>query len=187
MITPLRTRRLKLRAVCADDIPAFVPLLNDFDVVKNLAPVPYPYSEADGRAFITHTEQRRAARLVVNYAVLLADGTFIGFCTANIEDEESKPGDGTRELGYWYGKPYWGQGYATEAAEAVVEHAFEDLRTKALISGWFVDNPRSGHVLEKLGFVKTGTAARNCLSRGCTVMSNRVRLTREAFAGRARA
>jgi RimJ/RimL family protein N-acetyltransferase len=186
MIRPLRTKRLKLRAVCADDIPSFVPLLNDFDVVKNLSPVPYPYTEADGRAFVTHTEQRRAAGLVTNYAVLLADNTFVGFCTANIEDEESKVGDGTRELGYWYGKPYWGQGYATEAAEAVVAHAFKDMGTKALISGFFVDNPRSGRVLAKLGFQPTGTAARNCLSRDCIVMSNRVRLTREAFAGRAR-
>jgi RimJ/RimL family protein N-acetyltransferase len=175
-----------LRAVCADDIPSFVPLLNDFDVVKSLAPVPHPYSEQDGRDFIARTEKNRAEGLVLNYAVHLADETFIGFCTANIEDEGRRPGDGRRELGYWYGKLYWGRGYATEAAAAVAAHAFDVLATGALTAGWFVDNPASGRVLAKLGFVQTGTAERNCVARGRSVMSNRVLLTREAFAGRAR-
>jgi RimJ/RimL family protein N-acetyltransferase len=187
MIPELRTKRLKLRAICADDIPAFVPLLNDFDVVRTLAPVPHPYLESDGRAFIARTERSRAAGLVLNYAVERADGTFIGFCTANIEDEGRSPGEGKRELGYWYGKTYWGQGYATEAASVVVEHAFDKLRAHALTSGWFTDNPASGRVLEKLGFLHTGMVERNCLARGCTVVSNRVQLTRTAFAGRARA
>jgi len=187
MTPELRTKRLKVRAVCADDIPAIVPLLNDFVDVRNLAPIPHPYSEADGRAFLARTERSRAAGLVINYAVERADGTFIGFCTANIEDEGRRPGEGKRELGYWYGKPYWGQGYATEAAFAVAEHAFDKLGAVSLTSGWFVDNRASGRVLEKLGFVHTGTVERNCLARGCTVVSHRVQLTRAAFAGRARA
>jgi len=186
MIPALRTNRLVLRPICANDISAFVPLLNDFDVVKNLAPIPHPYTEQDGREFIAATEKRRAEGLVLNYAVRLSDETFIGFCTANSEDEGRRAGEGKREVGYWYGKPFWGRGYATEAAEAVVAHAFETLGAKALTSGWFVDNLASGRVLAKLGFIQTGTAERDCLARGCTVMSNRVELTREAFAGRAR-
>ena len=186
MIAALQTNRLVLRPICANDIPAFVPLLNDFDVVKNLAPVPHPYTDRDGREFIAGTEKRRDEGLVLNYAVRLLDETFIGFCTANVEDEGRRAGDGKRELGYWYGKPFWGLGYATEAAEAVVVHAFDLLGTQALTAGWFVDNPASGRVLAKLGFVQKGTAERSCLARGCTVMSNRVELTRAAFAGRAR-
>ncbi len=186
MIAELRTERLKLRAIGVDDISSFVPMLNDFDVAKNLAPVPFPYTDQDGREFIVRTERSRACGIVLNYAVLLWDETFIGFCTANIEDEGRRPGPGKRELGYWYGKSYWRCGYATEAARAVVVHAFETLGTDALTSGWFVDNPASGRVLAKLGFVPAGKAERMCLSRGTTVMSNRVELTREAFAGTAR-
>ena len=186
MIATLETKRLTLRPMCTEDIPAFVPLLDDFEVVKNLTHVPHPYTEADGRTFIERTEEKRGAGLSLNYAVLLGGESFIGFCTANIEGESGDRYPGSRELGYWYGRPFWGQGYATEAAQAVVEHAFDVLGATALTSGFYVDNPASGRVLEKLGFKQTGTAERNCLSRGCTVIATEMLLTREAFAGRAR-
>src|SRR5260370_10960217 len=128
MIPKLRTGRLTLRAICADDTPALVPLLDEFDVAKNLAPIPHPYTERDGRRFIAQTEKARAEGLVLNYAVCVPGDILIGFCTANIEDEGRRPGQGKRELGYWYGKPYWGRGYATEAALAVVAQAFAWLR-----------------------------------------------------------
>ena len=186
MIATLRTERLTLRPMCADDIPAFVPLLDDFEVVKNLTHIPHPYTEADGREFIALTEKKRSAGLSLNYAVLVGGERFIGFCTANIEDDSGRRHPGSRELGYWYGRPFWGNGYATEAAHAVVEHAFEALGASALTSGVYVDNPASARVLQKLGFWKTGTAERNCVSRGAIVIANEVLLTREAFAGRAR-
>ena len=187
MIAILRTKRLALRAMCAADIPAFVPLLNDFEVVKNLTHIPHPYTEADGRAFIARTEQKRREGLSLNYAVLFGAETFVGFCTANIEDDSGRTHPGSRELGYWYGRPFWGRGFATEAAQAVVEHAFEVLGTTALTSGVYADNPASGRVLEKLGFWKIGTGERNCVSRGAIVIANEMLLTREVFAGRARA
>ena len=185
MIATLKTKRLTLRAMCADDIPAFVPLLDDFEVVKNLTHVPHPYTEADGRAFIARTEQKRSEGLSLNYAVLLGGETFIGFCTANIEDENGERHSGSRELGYWCGRPFWGRGYATEAAQAVVEHAFVVLGATALTSGVYIDNPASLRVLKKLGFRETGTAERNCVSRGAIVIAHEVLLTREAFEGRA--
>ena len=186
MIATLKTNRLSLRPIGAEDIPAFVPLLNEFDVVRNLTHVPHPYTQADGREFIALTEKKRSEGMVLNYAVLAADDSFVGFCTANIEDDGDKRYPASRELGYWYGKPFWGRGYATEAAEAVVRHAFDVLGASVLTAGYYVDNPASGRVLKKLGFEKTGTAIRNCRSRGCTVMANEVLLTREAFEGRPR-
>ena len=67
---------------------------------------------------------------------------------------------GAVELGYWIARPYWGLGYATEAAEAVVGIARDALRLKALSAGHFVDNPASGRVLEKIGFRPTGEVGR---------------------------
>jgi RimJ/RimL family protein N-acetyltransferase len=188
MSVVLNTKRLVLRPIGLADVAAFVPLLDDFDVAKNLAPVPHPYTEQLGREFIARTEIRRAAGDVMNLAVALRDGTFIGFCTANAHDDGDEPmgrEEGILELGYWYGKRYWNKGFATEAARAVVRHAFADLGAKALSSGWFSGNPASGRVLEKLGFERVGQADRYCVARDCTVVSNRVLLTRVAFEGRA--
>ncbi len=55
------------------------------------------------------------------------------------------------ELGYWVGRPWWDQGYATEAAEALVRDAFRASGLRAVWAGWFEGNERSHRVLQKLG------------------------------------
>jgi RimJ/RimL family protein N-acetyltransferase len=65
-------------------------------------------------------------------------------------------GDVAPEVGYWIGRPYWGRGYATEALEAGVIWASRNWRRRALVAGHFEDNPASGRVLEKAGFLYTG-------------------------------
>jgi RimJ/RimL family protein N-acetyltransferase len=104
------------------------------------------------------------------------DGAFIGMCASD------RVADDVWEFGYWYGRAYWRQGYATEAASAVMRHTFDDMGAQALTAGWFVDNPASGRVLQKLGFVPTGTIQRQCVSRGAKITSNRMLLTRDEFA-----
>jgi hypothetical protein len=77
---------------------------------------------------------------------------------------------GAVELGYWIARPYWGLGFATEAGRAVVDLAQESLRLDRLVAGHFLDNPASGHVLRKLGFVATGQmTTRASQARGCLV------------------
>jgi RimJ/RimL family protein N-acetyltransferase len=58
------------------------------------------------------------------------------------------------ELGYYVARSKWGTGIVTEAARAVVNHALHGLRLGFLTSGYFIDNPASGRVLDKLGFVE---------------------------------
>lgn len=58
------------------------------------------------------------------------------------------------ELGYWLGYPYWHQGFATEAAQAMIEHGFVDLGMKAIWCGYYEQNERSKHVQEKCGFIR---------------------------------
>jgi RimJ/RimL family protein N-acetyltransferase len=147
------------------------------EVAKNLAPVPHPYTESHFRDFLARCDVARQNGATHTCAVTRAmDGALIGLCAVDRWE------DGVWELGYWYGKPYWRQGYATEAARAVMRFAFEDLGALMLTAGWFFDNPASGRVLEKLGFVATGTMPRHCISRGVTVTSNRMLLTRDEFA-----
>jgi [ribosomal protein S5]-alanine N-acetyltransferase len=171
------TQRLILRAPMLSDVNAVVMLLNDYDVAKNLRRVPHPFTEAMYRDRLAEIETERQNGSTFGFAVTRAmDGAFIGFCSLDRED------DGTWEFGYWYGKPYWGQGYATEAARPVLRFAFEDVGVEAPAAGWYFDNPASGHVLEKLGFKATGIVRVNCVSRGGEVVSNRVQLTRDKFA-----
>lgn len=74
--------------------------------------------------------------------------------------------NGESEIGYWIVPSHWGRGYATEAARAVVAAARDSLRIDRLVSGHFLDNPASGAVLRKLGFVVTGQEQRDCRAAG---------------------
>jgi RimJ/RimL family protein N-acetyltransferase len=170
----LETERLLLRPPKATDISRFMPLLDDFEVSKNLARVPYPYTEDDGCAFIVKAAKGWATREDLTFAVLRkADAAYIGMCGVH-------PARGW-EFGYWFGKPYWGKGYATEAGARIVAFAFEVLNAEKLCAGWFYDNPASGCVLEKLGFGACGEEARSCLSRGLDVQCHMVVLDRAAY------
>ena len=61
-------------------------------------------------------------------------------------------GDESAELGYWIAEEYWGNGYAVEASEILIEHAFRDLNVKTIFATYKTENNRSKRVLEKLGF-----------------------------------
>ena len=90
------------------------------------------------------------------------------------------PGSGehTAELGYWLSPDHWRRGFATEAAGAAVSFGFGMLGLPYLTSGYFADNPASGRVLEKLGFIETGRVMRPCLAAGADVPSIRMQLSR---------
>ena len=171
------TQRLVLRALTLTDMPACVAILNDYDVAKNLQMVTYPFTETHFRDALVRMDRQRREGSVYSFAVTRAmDGALLGMCS--IERAEN----GVWELGYWYGKTYWRQGYATEAARPVMRFAFDDVGADRLTAGWFDDNPASGAVLHKLGFAITGVVRVSCVARGCEVLSNRVQLTKEQFA-----
>ncbi|MEJ1969342.1 MAG: GNAT family N-acetyltransferase [Rhizomicrobium sp.] len=171
------TPRLVLRALTMTDMPACVAILNDYDVAKNLRLVPHPFTETLFREALVRTDQERRDGRGFFFAVTRAmDGALIGACAVD------RVAGGTWEFGYWYGKPYWGLGYATEAARPVMRFAFEDMGAARLAAGWYDDNPASGAVLRKLGFTVAGVERVHCVARGCEVLSNRVQLTRDQFA-----
>jgi RimJ/RimL family protein N-acetyltransferase len=143
----LATERLILRAPRPADAKAIVSLINDRRIAENTARIPHPYGIADARAFLAQSNRDPGAFLIT-----LADGTLIGGCgiaAASAADPE---------LGYWIGLPHWGRGYATEAARALIDHAFGELNCERLSSRARVSNPASRRVLEKCGFQWTGVA-----------------------------
>lgn len=175
----LESERLILRPPEWSDVPAMLPLIGEWDVAKNLGTVPHPYAESDAREFFDRLESRRNEGKDFTFAVTAkANGAYLGACGVHPRDA------GETELGYWLGQPYWGKGFATEAARAVARFAFAELALDSLVAGWFFDNPASGRVLEKLGFAPSGEEQRDCKSRGHKVRCYMVRLTREAFEAR---
>ena len=75
------------------------------------------------------------------------------------DDSRLAEGDTERELGYWIGRAFWGEGYGTEAAQALVERAFTTLACTRIWAGVYVGNSRSRRVLEKCGFSYVRTDA----------------------------
>ncbi len=103
-----------------------------------------------------------------------ADGPIIGGCGIG-----TLRGDGP-EIGYWFGVAHWGHGYATEAARAIIDHAFGDLGHEVLHAGARVSNPASRRVLEKCGFQWTGVVLQRVRALGSSAPCDRFRLDRAA-------
>ena len=170
----LETSRLILRPPRERDIPAIVTWIGDWDVVKYVARAPHPYSEADARDFIVNAGRHRA--LGEGFAFVItrkADDVLVGACGVHLRQAGF-------ELGYWLGKPFWGQGYASEAGLRLLGFGFHDLKLEQIGAAYHQDNPASGRVLEKLGFQPSGTGFRDCLARG-KVLCNLVELRRNEF------
>jgi RimJ/RimL family protein N-acetyltransferase len=167
----LETARLKLRAPCREDAKAIAALANEFRVAVNTARIPYPYRLADAEEFIARANSREGQACFV----VLRDARLIGVC--GIDSREEGP-----ELGYWLGVPFWGRGYATEAARAVVDYAFGDLGCETLRSGARVTNPASRRVLEKCAFQWTGVRLTRIRSINSAAPVDRFRVDRGLWA-----
>ena len=89
---------------------------------------------------------------------------------------------GAGELGFWLGSAWWGQGFATEAARAVLAHAVVNGSYAGFSSSHFDDNPASRRVLDKLGFEAAGTGQIWSLARSASVEAHWVWLSREKAA-----
>lgn len=174
----LESKRLLLRPPSLGDVADIASLIGDWDVVKNLSRAPFPYLPEYALDFVRRQDEGRAKATDFAFAVThKEDGKFLGMCGVHRREEGF-------ELGYWLGRPYWKQGYATEAAAEVLAFAFRNLRAEEVEAGWYHDNPASGHVLEKLGFGPKGAAPRHCAARGESVLCNLVTMSRAEFGQR---
>ena len=101
---------------------------------------------SDAEDFIAGANKSRTAKRVSSSR---SDGTLIGACGVERARTRRRSATGSAQ-------PIWGQGYATEAVRALIDHAFADLEHDALQAGARVTNPASRRVLEKCGFQWTG-------------------------------
>jgi RimJ/RimL family protein N-acetyltransferase len=122
--------------------------------------MPHPFTRGDADDFL----RRMAARDRAREAVFALEHPLEGVVGVLGFHPKDMPAP---EVGYWIGRPYWGQGYATEAAGAALDWARTDWGKRLVVSGHFADNPASGRVLEKAGFLYTGVVQpRHSKARG---------------------
>jgi len=170
-IPVLETERLTLRAPRLRDAKAIARLASDRRVAENTARVPHPYRIDDAEQFIAAVNRTDGEATFV----IALNGEVIGAC--GVEGR-----DGSAEIGYWLGVPYWGRGYATEAVRAVIDHAFGDLGHAALAAGARISNPASRRVLEKCGFQWTGVGLYRIRAINSSAPLDRFRLDRGLWA-----
>ena len=159
-----RTERLVLRPGWADDAPALAEAIGHPHVTQMLAQAPWPYGLEDAQRYLSKGTDVRAPQALI-FLRTAGKPKLIG--GIGLHDDPAG-----MELGFWIAPPYWGLGFATEAASAVISMARDSLRLPRLRAAHFIDNPASGHVLRKLGFERTGQAApRTCLARQADILA----------------
>jgi RimJ/RimL family protein N-acetyltransferase len=158
----LETGRLLLRRFEMADAAITQKLLDDPEVVGNLIDKVLPYSLADAEALIKRSHQAFASGEAYVYAVVRkSNADLVGYC-----DIELKPGTRDGEIAYWIGRPYWWQGYATEAAKCLVQFGFETLGLERVYAYVLKRNRRSAHVLEKAGLSLEATREKSAYKDG---------------------
>ena len=160
MPTVIRTARLQLRVLGTADADSVIAAMNNWAVAQWVSAPPYPYREQDFDFFLNLVREDHATDRPSRFG--LADresNALIG--TIGIEPK----GDNSGELGYWIGQPFWGRGYASEAAAALVQYARERLPFRRLTAVTDPENGASHRVLLKAGFACTGKQAREKPSR----------------------
>lgn len=140
---PLTTPRLLLRRFTPDDAPAMWELLRDEEVNTFLPWFPVKTLEEARQHLQERYLSQYSRAQSYHYAVCLREtGQLIGY--ANVSDTEA------RDLGYGFRKEFWNQGFATEAARAILEQLRRD-GVPYITATHDVNNPHSGGVMRKLG------------------------------------
>jgi len=157
----LVTDRLVLRRLTPEDAVAIAPLVNDWEVARYTSHIPFPYTVQMADEFIAAQAEAPESGSKV-YAVLLRGERKLIGCVGLHRDMGSLHG----EIGYWIGRKFWGQGYASEAVQRVVDFAFNDLGMAELEAGAVPVNKASHRVLSKAGFIACDVREEEAPARG---------------------
>lgn len=142
------TPRLALREFSEADIPELVPLIGAQQVAATTLRIPHPYEETHAREFLASVAKENELRLAIR---LRSDGRLVGGVGLHPEMQHRRA-----ELGYWIGVPFWGNGYATEAARELVRQGFETVKLNRIFASHFEGNEASARVLRKVGMRHEG-------------------------------
>lgn len=147
--------RLVLRKLVAKDADALQRLANNVQIHKMLARLPHPYTMEDAVDFIDNLSRTDTEHA---YAIT-RDDALVGVTGFHFTQFQNRD---VIELGYWLGEPYWGKGYATESATALIAALLAIDPQAPLFARAKAANTKSCNVLEKIGFRPTFKAIDDC-------------------------
>lgn len=149
----LETERLILRPFGPHDAADVQRLAGDWAIADTTLHIPHPYEDGMAEEWIsTHQDEFDQDHGVTFAVTSKPDDSLVGAIglMSIVTDHQA-------ELGYWVGKPYWNEGFCTEAAEVVLRYAFAELDLLRVHAIHFSRNPASGKVMRKLGMRHEGT------------------------------
>ncbi|MFF2091068.1 GNAT family N-acetyltransferase [Paenibacillus sp. NPDC058174] len=147
MLPTLETDRLILRPFELSDASEVQRLAGHIEIAQMTLSIPHPYPDGGAEIWIRSSKNNSREGNGFPFAVVTKDeDKLIGCISLNLSKPHRKA-----ELGYWLGKPYWGQGYSTEAARRVLSFGFQELGLNKIYAIAMVKNPASANVMKKLG------------------------------------
>lgn len=160
-IPNLKTERLVLRPFSLKDAPLVQQLAGDLAVAETTLNIPHPYGDGMAEQWIrTHQPDFEQGKSVTFAIALHETDAVIGAISLRIERFNRA------SMGYWIGTPYWGKGYCTEAAQAVIAYGFNELELNKIYATYLPRNPASGRVMEKAGMRYEGHLRQHVLKNG---------------------
>jgi RimJ/RimL family protein N-acetyltransferase len=150
----IETKRLVLRPFELSDAKDVQLLAGDRAIADTTLNIPHPYEDDMAEEWISTHQPKFETGELSNFAIVLrSSGKLIGAIGLRIVPRFERA-----ELGYWIGKPFWKNGYCTEAAHAVLQYGFAVLKLNRIHASHFTRNPASGRVMQKIGMVHEGRA-----------------------------
>jgi RimJ/RimL family protein N-acetyltransferase len=147
----LHSSRLILRPFSPADAPAVQRLAGDAAIAEMTLNIPHPYVNGMAESWIATHPDAWAAGTAVTFAITTKTHDLCGVVSLHIVRAHDRG-----ELGYWIGRPYWGQGFATEAVGALLAFAFGTLALHRVEASHLPRNPASGRVMQKVGMQREG-------------------------------
>ncbi|SOC39885.1 GNAT family N-acetyltransferase [Ureibacillus acetophenoni] len=148
----MTTERLILRPFQISDAETVAKLCNNYNIYKSTLYLPYPYTLEDALKWIERHEGNAEKNRAYEFAITDKESGELYGAIALSNNQPFNHG----EIAYWIGEEYWGQGFATEASQAVMQFAFKEKKLHKVFARFFSSNPASGRVLEKLGMKQEG-------------------------------
>tara|TARA_Y100000591_G_scaffold321803_1_gene337302 strand:- start:1959 stop:2486 length:528 start_codon:yes stop_codon:yes gene_type:complete len=145
LMKEIRTERLLIKTPEIDDKFELTQLINDKDVIKWLSEIPFPYTLCHAEEFIERSRERVLKQESYNF-MIFQDKKMIGGVGLSGFNNKSC------QVGYWLGKKYWGNGFATEALKSILDFGFDQLNLEEIYAAYKIGNEGSKKVLIKCGF-----------------------------------
>ena len=145
LMKEIRTERLLIKTPEIDDKFELTQLINDKDVIKWLSEIPFPYTLGHAEEFIERSRERVLREESYNFTIF-QDKKMIGGIGLSEFNNKSC------QVGYWLGKQYWGNGFATEALKSILDFGFDHLNLEKIYAAYKIGNEGSIRVLNKSGF-----------------------------------